>query len=326
MPMIGIDISKAKLDAALALPGGSLRTKVFRNDTAGFTALLQWGCRLLECTESQLHLAMEATGAYHEPLARHAHAQGAKVSLINPAQARAYAEAMGTRHKTDRQDSKVLLAFACARALPLWQPLPQELSHLRSLVQHWSVLSAELQAQLNRLEPLRLNGAAPAVMASVHALIAHLQAQCHDIEQAIADHIERHPTLKADQELLQTIPGIGQKSALRLMLHLRTHAFQSASQCAALAGLVPVLHESGSSVRKLPRLAKNGAGALRRTLYMAAITAKRSNPDARALYERLLRRGKARMSALGAVMRKLIHIAFGVLKHQMPYQPQGVPS
>ncbi len=135
--------------------------------------------------------------------------------------------------------------------------------------------------------------------------------------------IDPHPTLQHDHQLLQSIPGVGPVLAT-FMVALLYHGerFDSAAQVAAYVGLIPVEYQSGTSVRKPPRLSKAGPALLRAKLYWPAVVASRHNPDVRHLYQRLLARGKCKMAAIGAAMRKLLHICFGVIKHQTPYQPQ----
>ena len=126
--------------------------------------------------------------------------------------------------------------------------------------------------------------------------------------------------MKHDRQLLESIPGIGRKTASRMLYVLHSRPFRAAASAAAYVGLVPVRHESGTSVYRPARLSKAGDGALRAALYMPAVVASRVNPDIRALYQRLLAQGKCKMSALGAAMRKLVHICFGVLKNQQLYR------
>jgi transposase len=142
------------------------------------------------------------------------------------------------------------------------------------------------------------------------------------LKRAIDEHIDRHPGLKQERERLLSIPAVGDKTANRMLCLLLARRFNSASQAAAFVGLTPIEHQSGSSVRGRPRLSKAGNPRLRAALYMAAVVAIRHNPDVRALYERMLARGKAKMSALCAAMRKLVHICFGVIKNQQDYEPQ----
>ena len=153
---------------------------------------------------------------------------------------------------------------------------------------------------------------------------AQLEAERKRLESLIDNHIDRHPGLKEDRALLESIPGVGPVISQQMVAVIRSRSFNWASECAAFLGLVPIEHESGSSVRGRPRLSKQGDGRIRAKLYMAAVVATRHNPDIRHQYNRLLKRGKSKMAAIGAAMRKLVHICFGVLKHQTPYRPQIV--
>ncbi|WP_262471460.1 IS5 family transposase [Acinetobacter johnsonii] len=140
------------------------------------------------------------------------------------------------------------------------------------------------------------------------------------IGKLINNHIDQDPTLKQDLKLLQTIPSIGERSGLLLLGLFHSHKFEKASQAAAYVGLVPVHQLSGSSVNKQSHLSKASDSKIRSVLYMSALTAIKYNPHIEALYQRLLSRGKNKMCALGAAMCKLIHLCYGVLKHQTAYQ------
>jgi transposase len=130
-----------------------------------------------------------------------------------------------------------------------------------------------------------------------------------------------HPTwLKEDLQLLTSIPAVGPQVGSNMLSVLRSHHFDSAEQLAAYLGLVPIERQSGSSVHGRARLSKAGPARVRAVLYMAAVVATRHNPHIKALYARLLAKGKAKMAALGAAMRKLVHLCFGVIKTRKPYQ------
>lgn len=120
--------------------------------------------------------------------------------------------------------------------------------------------------------------------------------------------------------LRQSIPAVGPRVGDHMLSVMHSHTFNSAEQLAAYLGLVPVERQSGSSVLGRARLSKAGPARIRAVLYMAAVVGTRYNPHVKAVYERLLARGKSKMSALGAAMRKLVHLCFGVLKTQQPYQ------
>ena len=136
--------------------------------------------------------------------------------------------------------------------------------------------------------------------------------------------ISNVPELEKDHKLLLSIPGVGPVVARTMLAMMRSRDFTQASQCAAYVGLVPVQHESGKSIKGRPRFSKTGNAEIRSILYMAAVTAIQHNPDIKAQYRRLLTNGKCKMSAIGSAMRKLVHICFGVIKHQKPYQSQLV--
>ncbi|MET0650419.1 MAG: transposase [Pyrinomonadaceae bacterium] len=139
----------------------------------------------------------------------------------------------------------------------------------------------------------------------------------------IRSHIDSHPGLREQRDLLLTIPGIGETTAAKLLAEIMdVKLYESARQLAAFAGLAPRLHESGSSVRKMAKLSKVGAPRLRKALYFPAISAIKHNPYIKDLGERLRKRGKCPMQVIGAAMRKLIHIAYGVLKSGRPFDPE----
>src|SRR5690606_10542836 len=141
------------------------------------------------------------------------------------------------------------------------------------------------------------------------------------LERAIDEHIDRHPDLKDDERLLTSIPGVGPRTGQTVLAVMHNHRFSSAQGLAAYLGLVSVPRQSGNSILGRSRLAKNGPGSVRAMLYLAAMAAIRYNPHIQALYTRLQANGKSRMSAIGAAMRKLVHLCFGVLKTRREYQP-----
>lgn len=325
MEILGIDVSKAKLDCVWLRDPVSLKVKgkVFANTAVGHKALLAWALKQTGVTPGELRCVMEATGIYHEGLAHALHAAGVEVVVVNPAQLRDYAKSLGTRTKTDARDALVIARYGTTTSLRVWQPEPTEVRRLKALLGRLEAVKQDIQRELNRLEKARIAATSMEVVTSIETVHRQLNAEKARLEALIDEHINQHPGLKQDRTLLETIPGVGPVIAQQMVALLRSRAFTSAGQCAAFVGLVPVQHESGSSVRGRPRLSKAGNAALRAKLYMAAIVATRYNPDIRRQYQRLLRQGKCSMSALGAAMRKLVHICFGVLKHQTPYLPHA---
>ena len=186
-----------------------------------------------------------------------------------------------------------------------------------ALLRRLHSLHIMVQQEKNRLaEPHLTTG----VRSSVEETLRFLNQQIAALQSQIRQLVNRHRELRRDRDLLVSIPGIGEKTALWILAELRDVAqFASASSAAAYAGLAPRQHRSGTSVHKRSHLSKAGNRNLRRALYMPAVTACRWNPLIKTLYERLLARGLTRMAAVGAAMRKLLMIAFGVLKNQRPF-------
>jgi transposase len=323
MNTIGIDVSKAKLDCAWLREDEKLKTKVVTNTLDDWKELIEWSVKNTGLNIEQLHFVMEATGIYHQRLATYLFDAGAKVSVVNPAQVKFYGQSLGVRTKNDKKDSVVLARYGLKESPKLWQPEALEIRDLKALVTRLEGIEKDLQREKNRQEKALCGETPQVVLDSISNMIELLETEQESLEKLIEEHIDKHKKLKEDKALLETIPGVGNVIATRMLMVINSRQFTKASQCAAYLGLVPVQHESGSSVKGRSRLSKTGNPAIRAKLYMPAVVAAHYNPDVKALYERLLSRGKSKMSALGAAMRKLVQICFGVLKHQETYQPQN---
>ncbi len=325
MNVIGIDVSKEKLDCLWLreLATGKARSKVVSNKPSGHQALLSWAEKSVGCPVAEIWFVMEATGVYHEALAYALVAAGAQVAVVNPARIRDYARALGQRSKNDQRDSYAIAHYGLTQRLERWQPELPEVRELKALLARLEAVEKDAQREANRLEKATISQASAVVINSIQAMLATLTAEKERLEQLIDQHIDGHPTLKQDAALLQSIPGIGAVLSRYLTMTYRSREFQRASQMAAYLGVVPVVYESGSSVRGRPRLSKAGSSVIRAKLYMPAVVATRCNKQARELYQRLLRNGKTKMAALCAVMRKLVHMCFGVLKHRQAYSPRA---
>jgi transposase len=320
MNYLGIDVAKAKLDCALLDPLTDKRkTKDVTNDLKGFKLLAEWlekhGVALVD-----VHAVLEATGVYHEQVALWLTDAGVTVSVANPAQVKDFARGLAVRTKTDGVDSSVLARYGALVKPQPWQAPPPEVRELKALLARLEALETDVRRELNRQEKATMSGVPELVQQSLDAHLAVLKKEIFRLQTAIDDHIDRHPSLKADQAYLLSIPAVGEKTANRMLAVLHSRTFKSAEQVAPFLGLVPVEHQSGSSVLKRPHLSKNGDARTRAVLYMAAIVAIRYNPDIKAQYARLCAKGKAKMAAIGAAMRKLVHLCFGVIKHQQPYR------
>ena len=316
LPALGIDVSKLKFDVALLRDTGKLKHRVFPNTPAGFGQLRAW---LAKQKVGRVHACLEATGAYSEALATYLHEQGQVVSVVNPAQIKSYAGSHLARAKTDKADAALIARFCAERHPPEWRPLPRQVRDLQALARRLDSLLEMRQMEANRLEV----AAAEAVKESLEEHLSYLGQEIARTEKLIRSHIDSHPGLRGQRELLVSIPGIGETTAAKLLGEIMdVKLYESARQLAAFSGLAPRLHQSGSSVKKRAKLSKTGAPRLRKALYFPAIAAIRHNPYVRRMSERLKQRGKCPMQVIGAAMRKLIHIAYGVLKSGRPFDPE----
>lgn len=309
---LGIDIAKRKFDVAL-LRESKYRSKLFENTEIGFEQLLEW----LEKQDAVSPRAcLEATGEYGMDLATFLHKHGILVSIVNPAQVKGFAKSELLRTKTDKVDARLIARFCRSNRPPEWCPLPLEVRQLQALTRRLDALKG-----MQRMEENRLESANFIVASSVQSTSKFLEEQIELIKKAIREHIDQHPDLREKRDLLQSVPGIGEATAAQFLAFL-TPNFKRAKQVAAFLGLNPELHESGSSVRGKARMSKTGDGRLRAALYMPAIVAMRHNPLIKEFSMRLLAAGKPKMLIVGAAMRKLVHIAFGVLHSGKPFDPK----
>lgn len=322
MYFIGIDVSKAKLDCCLLLDvaSGQRKAKTVANSKAGVAGLLAW-CAKQNAAPAELHAVMEATGVYHEQAALALHESGATVSVVNPAQSKDFGKSLGIRTKTDGVDSLVLAKYGALTNPKPWSPPAQEARELQALLSRREAIAQDLRRERNRLEKADATDTPGSIRQSITESIGFLEQQLAKLQQTIGQHIDRHPNLKQDRDLLTSIPAVGPQVGNHMLSVLHSHKFKSAEQFAAYLGLVPVERQSGSSVLGRSRLSKAGPTRIRAMLFMAAIVAIKHNPNLKSLYLRLQANGKPKMSALGAVMRKLAHLCFGVIKNQQPYQP-----
>ncbi len=321
MIFLGIDVSKVRLDAALWLPHSrKWYASKIDNNPAGIAKLLRWACEKAKAEPAQLRVMLEATGVYHQTCAEQLHDAGCVVVIANPKRVRDFAKGLGLLTKTDAVDARALARYGeKSEALP-WQPPTPEVRQLRALLSRLSAVEEDLQRESNRWEQAQIADTPVVVRESLQRSIETLKQEKKRLLNAIDDHFDQHPGLKAERDLLRSIPAVGPVSANHLLCLLRSRTFDSARQAAALTGLVPIECRSGTSVHGKPRLPKHGT-KLRAVLYMASVAALLHNRELRAIYNRLVAAGKSKMAALGALSRHLVHIAYGVLKHQQPYNP-----
>jgi transposase len=267
----------------------------------------------------QVWACLEATGTYGDGVAQALHEAGHQVSVVNPARIKAYAQSQLSRNKTDKQDALLIADYCRTQKPPLWTPPSPAWLELRAMVRHLDDLQTMRQQEVNRLGS---GVASPTVVDALQQHIAFLDQQIEDLKDRIQGHINQHPDLKRDRDLLDSIKGIGTLTAAKLLAEIRdSRAFDSPGQLVAYAGLNPRQRLSGSSIRGQTHISKIGNAALRKALFFPAIAAKRFNPVMRDLALRLEAAGKSPMVIVVAVMRKLLHLAYGILKSGLPFDP-----
>ena len=313
---LGIDVAKASL--AVALWDGQARWQCahFANDASGWRQLLRW---LRKRTQASVHVCLEATGRYSQPIATFLVEQGYVVSLVNPARPQHYRYACGQQTKTDKSDAKLLAHFCATQQPPPWTPPSAAQAQLQELTRYLDTLK---QAHTRTHNRLAAGPSSAWVRRDLEAELASLEQRIAALEQEIEAVMEADAAQRQQLRLLTSIPGIGRPTAARFLAEVGdVRRFAHADQLAAYAGLVPKHHDSGTSVHRQPKLSKAGNARLRRALYMPALNAARFNPVIRQLVDRLTAAGKSKMTIVGAVMRKLLHLAYGVLKHARPFDP-----
>ncbi len=307
---VGFDIAKAKFDVAL-LRAGKFKAKVFANTPEGFAALLAW----LDANDARdLPMCMEATGSYGEALALYLSDLKCKISVVNPNFISKYAQAIGERNKTDRQDARIIARYCAKEAPALWQAPAPETRTLRDLVRRLQALQ-----QLQRQERNRLDLASVHTRSSIEAVLKVLGDEIDRITGEISDHIDHHPDLRDQAKLLDTIPGVGEATIRVVLGEIPATVMKNVRVADAFTGLAPTRCESGSSVRGYSHLSKRGSSLVRRALYMPAVVAAHHNSVVKAFYERMLKNGLSKKQAVCACMRKLLHIIVGVLKSGKPF-------
>lgn len=313
-PIGGIDIAKDKFDVCLLDEGGQ-HEAVFANTRRGLNKLRRW---LKKQGATTAHLCLEATGSYGDLVMERLHQWGYTVSVVNPARIKAYAASQMQRNKTDRLDAALIAAYCRTQQPPAWTPPSPELKELRALVRHLDDLKQEKQRVQNRLA---VQHASQAVARQLRAQTAFLEKQIAQTEQLIRDHIDQHPELKRQRDLLSSIPGLGHNTACHLIAELGDmRRFSNVREVVAFIGLNPRQHQSGKK-RFSQGISRMGRASLRAALYMPAVVAKHCNPLLKPWAEQLAQRGLTGKQVIVAVMRKLVHLAYGVLKSGQPFDP-----
>jgi len=319
---VGIDVGKDEL--VVAVEQG--KPRVFGTIMSEIKRLELWV--LKQAGERQVHIGMEATGVYSRGVAATlSRCEQFTVSVINPAQIKAFGRAMLTRTKTDQVDAGVIREFVRSQSPSAWTPPQPVREQLSALVAQADAIQQEIQQWKNRQHAQQHHGNIPSTLTrSTATIIRSLERERQRLDDAINQLCETDMSLTKDMALLTTISGVATRSAAQILAYGGDSLVsRTRRQLDAHAGLVPAERQSGTSVRGKSHLAKQGNARLRRALYMPTLVAVQFNPLLKRFYQRLLEKGKAKKVALIACMRKLLNIIRAMLIKRTPFNPKYQP-
>lgn len=322
MNHIGIDVSSKELVVVMSVNGKQCKAQTFENTTEGHLAL----CRALHKRPGEHLVCMEATGVYHFDLAvLLSRSDAIKVMVINPRSAHNFAKALMQRSKTDSVDAGVLASYAERMPFVEWQRPGEESLEIRALARRIAATNKIKVQVKNQLHSLGFLQETPEiVMAQTKELIKMLDEQVEKYRKRALEIIQQSTMLNQSYKFITSVKGIAEASAIQLLGELLVMPRDmTIKQWVAYAGLDPRQFESGSSVSKKPRISKAGNKYIRQALYMPALVSTRFEPHIKAYYEHLqAKSGLCKMQALCAVMRKLLHAIYGMLKNKRPFDGQ----
>lgn len=323
MHFIGCDVSKLTLD--LAADKGDKQTRIsflkVSNQRSGWTEVMDWAESCCQADRSDICVVMEATGVYHLPVAAYLSSMGFKVQVCNPGRSADYARSQNRLNKSDKLDACSLQRYGSSLEKIHWfQPDSPQISQLKFLLSLLDQLDKDVLRWQNRLEKASFQDANAASIPACKRQLRNLKREQQRTQQSIDRLVRDDEQLRCNQRLMCSIKGIGLKTSQQLLPLLYGGRFESARQLAAFLGLTPCHKTSGTSLKKSGQLSGRGNAKLRSKLYMPAVSAIQWNPELRAFHDTLLARGKTEKQAITAIMRKLVHLCYGVVKNQTPYQ------
>ena len=315
---VGVDVDSQALVCAMQRAGQRLPVASFDNTAAGHKKFIRWvtkGAR-------SARVCLEATGIYslEFALALH-HAKNVEVMVVNPRAIKDFARACMQRAKTDAVDAGGILEYLERMPFTAWQPPAPEILELQAINRRLVQLTTELAREKNRRHAAEFAGAsADAIAHDIEINIRHLERRIARMHDSGLQLVRRVPALATKLAHLVSTKGIGEASAVRLLAELLVLPDDlAAPQWVAHAGLDPRPYESGTSVHRPRRITKVGNRHLRAALYMPALVAIQHEPNVKAFYNKLVTSGKKPMQAVVAVMRKLPHAIWGMLKHDQDF-------
>ncbi|WP_432410729.1 IS110 family transposase [Rasiella sp. SM2506] len=310
---VGIDISKDVFDVYSPEEGH----RQFTNNVYGFKSFVK--------TLTPSHWCiMEATACYHYQLSLYIFEKGHRVSVMNPLIIKRYIQMKLNQIKTDKSDAKMICQYGQEQSLLLWHPDPEYVEECKMLQTVTQLYFKQTTAIKNKLHSLGSKGHTKGLMIrSLKRQLKQLQKEINLLETQMELLIKTHePELFT---IITSIPGIGKKTAMLLIITTNSFKdFESCKQISSFLGLAPNERSSGSSVRGRSRISKTGNPIVRNHLFLCSFTASIHNPQCKALYERIVAKGKSKKLALIAVCNKLIKQAYGISKSRIPYDKNYV--
>jgi len=316
---LGLDVAKLNFEACLLLPDGKALKNKFQNTPVGFSKLLVW-LGGLELTE--IFACLEPTGVYSRRLANFILQSGMRVSQVNSYTVQCYGRSKNFRSKTDRIDAYLLADYCRTQNPPVWDPPAPTQSELKEVQRRLASLDEQIRQEENRLDVCEFS----VVRDDIEENLGRLYVRRKKLETVASSLVKSDEVMARNFKILNSIIGIGEKSALRLLALVQFEKFTSGRQVGCFAGLTPRAFDSGTSVHKKPRISRIGSSELRAGLYFPAMVAIQCNPQMRAFAERLKAKGKPPKVVICAVMRKLLVLATTLIRNQQFYDPQFHPE
>ena len=313
--VLGIDVGKLELSVAILIDHKFITAKV-KNNVNGYTEIIN----LMKKNKiNKITACLEATGSYGDHVADFLYANNYEVAVVNPFCIKAFANSKLTIHKTDTVDAKIIAEYASKNKLTLYKPRSPEIKKLRELctaLENYKIQQTQIKCYIE-------HSTSSNISKSWNRLLKYIDKEMLLLQQEIEKILESIPELKQDCDNLQTIPGIGKTTAIALLSYIPDLSnFKNARQLAAYSGLVPRHKISGISVKGKSKLSKMGSNRLRKALFFPAIVGSKYNSILVNFCNKLKGKGKAKISVIGAAMRKLLHIIFAVLKNKTTFNAE----
>lgn len=313
---LGLDISKHTIDCQFIIDNKPAQYLKIDNNPTGYQILQQHINPIIENQQSTIHACCESTGIYYLGIAQYLYQQQIPISVVNPSVIKSYAKMHLQRIKTDKQDAKTIAQYCQSQQPALWQPPSLQKTQLTALNRRIDQLN-----QLLTMEKNRIYVSDEITQASIQTVIDCIDQQINQCQQKIQQLIEQSDTLKHQQKLLQTIPGIGTTTANWLLsVLIDIDKFPTSKQLVSYLGLSPIVRQSGKA-KSWQRISKMGDKSIRKALYMPARAACTRSKLWRPWFDAKIKAGKHPKQVYVLMMRKLVVYAYACLKTNQPFNP-----